>query len=182
MARCTQDKTYSRYYFSGFQPTISPLLYQSFFAITATQISHSRWPLLQTRPALGGFVKRLGLSPQLDPHVNDSYPHILCCDTELRLSDVGLSPSLHSLELTVTPELCEETVDPEFLHLLASNLQATPQLEHLGICAFLFHSRHVQIAMGTRSRPYTSILHNCLTQPLSSLLCVRFLKAGVLTF
>ena len=115
------------------------LLYQSFFAITPTQVSRFRWTL-QTRPALGGYVRRLGILPLLDPDVTDSYPHILSfcpnvlfCDTEVRHCDLRPSPSLRSLELTVTPDPWEEVVDPEFLHLLAKILQATPQLEHLGI-------------------------------------------------
>ena len=122
-----------------FNQLTSRLLYQSFFAITPTQVSRFRWTL-QTQPALGGYVNRLGLLPQLDPYVTNSYPHILglCpnvlfCDAEVRHPDLRPSPSLRSLELTVTPNPYKETVDPEFLHLLARILQATPQLEHLGI-------------------------------------------------
>ena len=122
-----------------FNQLSTPLLYQSFFAITPGQVSRFR-RTLQTRPALGGYVKRLGLSPQLKPNVNAYYPHILesCpnvhfCDTELRLSDARQPSSLHSLELYVTPEFRDESSDPEFLHLVARILQATPQLEHLGV-------------------------------------------------
>lgn len=122
-----------------FNQLTSRLLYQSFFAITPTQVSRFRWTL-QTQPALGRYVKRLGLLPQLDPYVTDSYPHILSfcpnvlfCDAEIRHLDLRPFPSLRSLELTVNSDPRKESVRPEFLHLLAIILQATPQLEHLGI-------------------------------------------------
>jgi len=109
-----------------------PLLYQSFFIVTGRQVICFR-RTLKKRPALGGYIKRLGLSPFLGPHLNSYYPKILCfcpnvlfCDTELRLWDTSTTPSLRSLELNVSR-------DPEFLHLLARILQATPQLEHLGV-------------------------------------------------
>ena len=139
MGRCTQDKTFSRAISRFFNQLSTPPLYQSFFAITPGQASRFR-RTLQTRPALGGYVKRLGLSPQLKPNVNAYHPRILesCpnvhfCDTELRLSDARQPPSLRSLELYATPEFRDESSDPEFLHLLARILQATPQLEHLGV-------------------------------------------------
>jgi hypothetical protein len=122
-----------------FNQLTTPLLYQSFFAITIKQVSRFR-STLQTRPALGGYIKRLGLSPLLKPHVSAYYPYILSfcpnvlfCDTELRLCGVRRPPYLRSLELNVTPEFRDESRDPRFLHLLASILQATPQLEHLGV-------------------------------------------------
>ena len=122
-----------------FNQLTSPLLYQSFFAISSRQVScFTR--TLQARPALGAYVKRLGPSPPLNLHVHLYFPqilglcpNILFCDTELRLSDLMLPPPLRSLELIVTPELSHERRDAEFLHLLARLLQATPQLEHLGV-------------------------------------------------
>jgi hypothetical protein len=116
-----------------------PLLYQSFFAITRRQASHFR-RTLQTRPALGGYIKRLGFAPLLEPRVTAYYPYILSfcpnvrfCDTELRLCDTRPTPSLRSLELNITQEIRDQSGDPQFLHLLASILQATPQLQHLGV-------------------------------------------------
>jgi len=144
-----------------FYQLTTPLLYQSFFAVTSRQVACFRWTL-QTRPALGGYVKRLGLFTQLKPSVNAFYPHILTicpntvfcdtfCDRELSLSDLRPSTSLRSLELGVTPEPKNVRRDPAFLHLFARILQVTPQLEHLGLYWLPYGVKM------TNSQPFASI-------------------------
>ena len=118
-----------------FNQLTTPLLYQSFFAITLGQVSRFK-RTLQTRRALGGHVKRLSLSAHFESCGNTDSPLILgFCpnaiffDTELGLSGLSLaSPSLRSLEL-----FCSPLVKDKFPYLLAGILQATPQLEHLAV-------------------------------------------------
>jgi len=134
-----------------------PLLYQSFFAIQSRQISHFRLAL-QTRPALGEYIKRLGFFAQPDPYPHTEYlPILRCCpnvvfyNAELRPSGLKPAPSLRSLELIYTPEFDDKPTAPAFLYLLAGILQATPQLEHLG----LYHLP-VRIKV-TNCQPFVSI-------------------------
>jgi len=112
-----------------------PLLYQSFFATTSGKVSCFR-RTLKTRPVLGGYVKRVGLSARLESFADAYYPFILgiCpnlifCNTELRAFGSRPAPSLRSLELIVSPELKDGSIP----HLLVDVLQTIPQLEHLGL-------------------------------------------------
>jgi len=122
-----------------FNQLTTPLLYQSFFAITLEQEACFE-RTLQVRPALGGYVKRLSLSARLE-HGNTHSPRILgfCpnttfCDTEFNPTGLSLvAPSLRSLEIFFTP-----MVRNGFPDLLSAILQATPQLEHLGVYGLPF--------------------------------------------
>ena len=116
-----------------------PLLYQSFFAIRSSQISRFK-SALQTRPALGEYMKRLGSITWIKPFPYPEYLPILRCCPNVVFYDAELSPSilkpaqsLRSLELIDTPEFGDGATAPAFLYLLASMLQATPQLENLGL-------------------------------------------------
>ena len=134
-----------------------PLLYQSFFAIRSSQISRFKLAL-QTRPALGEYIKRLGSVAWLKPFPYPEYlPILRCCpnvvfyDAELRPSGLKPAPSLRSLELIYTSEFDDGLIAPAFLYLLAGMLQATPQLENLGLYQLPFQ---VNI---TNVQPFASI-------------------------
>jgi len=116
-----------------------PLLYQSFFAVESGQVSLFTLAL-QTRPALGEYIKRLSLSAHLEQDIIPDHPLILRLCPNIVFYDAalyrpGLKPasSLRSLELLYSSEFNNELTEPTFPHLLANILQATPQLEHLGL-------------------------------------------------
>jgi len=122
-----------------FNQLTTPLLYQSFFAITSEQEACFE-RTLQIRPALGGYVKRLSLSARLEdgnthsPRILGFCPNTTFCDTEFNPTGLSLvAPSLRSLEFFFTP-----LVRGGFPDLLAGILQATPQLEHLGVYGLPF--------------------------------------------
>ena len=117
-----------------FNRLTTPLLYQSVFAIRWGQISRFR-STLQTQPTLGKYIKRLGFFLRLDTYPHGLYlpiirdcPNVTFYDAEHHPCGLKLAPSIRSLELVYSSEF----TPPEFPHLLASILQATPQLKHLG--------------------------------------------------
>ena len=133
-----------------FNQLTTPLLYQSFFAIWSGQVSRFR-SALQTRPALGEYIKRLSLSEDIYQQIITDYPLILpFCpnvvfyDAQLRPSSLRPAPSLRSLELLYTTQF-------DGLYLLAITLQATPQLEYLGLYHLPFRIKP------TNSQPFVSI-------------------------
>ena len=133
-----------------------PLLYQSFFPNTSRQVSLFR-SALQTRPTLGEYIKRLSLSLPLQRHIIIDFmpilrfcPNIVFYDAELSPSGLKPAPSLRSLELIYPQGFNDRPMEPMF-HLLASILQATPQLEHLGL--YQLPSRGNM----TNSQPFVSI-------------------------
>jgi len=126
-----------------FNQLTTPLLYQSFFAITLEQEACFE-RTLQIRPALGQYVKRLGLSTQLEPleprgnthspRILGFCPNTIFCDTKFNPTGLTLvAPSLRSLEIFFSPLVMDGFPD-----LLAGILQATPQLEHLGVYGLPF--------------------------------------------